>query len=109
MARLADKDEIPIYFKSKIILTISSNENGVQNAIERISGLDKGQINELCIDLISSHLRNFFAGISYEEIKNRERASVKIEESLKEPLEKVGIVIINTDIIELKKIEEQIK
>jgi flotillin len=107
--RLTDKDEIPVYLKAKIMLSISSNENTIQNAIERISGLNKEQINEVCLNLIPGQLRALFAGISFDEIKTREKANSKIETWLKEPLENMGIVIINTDIIELKKIEQQNK
>jgi uncharacterized membrane protein YqiK len=104
LEKLHDKDDMLIYFKSKIILAISSNENELQNTIERISGLGKEQIKEICIDLISSQLRTFFSGVSYEELKIREKATIHITESLTEPLDKIGIKIINLDLIELKKV-----
>jgi flotillin len=102
--KLHDKDGILLHLKAKILLAISSYESEVQNAIERISGLNKAQINELSIDLVSSHLRSFFAVISIDETKDREKITASLIEAIKVPLEDIGLRIMNLDIIEIKKV-----
>jgi flotillin len=104
LAKLHDKDGISLHLNAKILLAISSFENEVQNAIERISGLNKAQISELSTDLMASHTRTFFSSIQVEETKNREKITSTLVEALKVPIEDIGLKIINLDIIEIRQI-----
>jgi uncharacterized membrane protein YqiK len=102
--KLHDKDGISLHLHSKILLAISSYESELQNAIERISGLNKAQISELSKDIISSHTRTFFNSIAMEETRSRETITNKLIESFKVPLEDIGLKIMNLDIIEIRRI-----
>jgi len=104
MEKIYDKNGNSIYLKLKLLLSISTFETEVQNAVERLSGLSKNQINELSKDLISGHLRSFFINTMIEETREREKISQSMLETLKTPLEEVGLKIMNLDIIEVRKI-----
>ena len=89
-------------FKAKLILSISTYEEEVKNAIERISGLGREKVIELSRDIISGHLRSFFLGISKNEIVDHLILKNKIAEELEQPLEDIGLRIMNMDLMELQ-------
>jgi uncharacterized membrane protein YqiK len=101
--KLQDKDGLLLHLHAKILLAISSYESELQNAIERISGLNKVQISELSKDLISSHMRTFLTTIPMEDTRNRGIITNMLIEALKTPREDIGLRIMDLYIIEIAK------
>jgi uncharacterized membrane protein YqiK len=102
--KLIDNQGKAYQLSLKAILSISSEENVLQKSIERISGLSKEKIDNIVSDLIISHIRSYFAGISGEEYKNRENFKLSLTSLLVEPLEEFGIKILNVDVVEVNEI-----
>jgi len=101
---LLSKNEKRYQFNVKFILAINPDENVLYKSLERISGLSDEQLQQIALDMISGQLRTLFINMDDIEISNRSKVDYKIFQSLYEPLDNLGLQLLNLDIIELKQI-----
>jgi flotillin len=100
---LINKNEKPYFFNAKFILSINPDENVLYKSLERISGLSREQLEQLSTDMISGQLRSLFYNLDVAELENRGKLDYQLFQSLLEPLDNLGLQLINLDIIEFRK------
>jgi flotillin len=96
-------ENIRVAVPSVFTVAIGTEEEVRQNAAIRLLGLDAVQIKRQAQDIIFGQLRQVIASMKIEEI-NRDRDAFlhKIQQSLEPELKKIGLVLINVNITDLK-------
>ena len=96
------RDNGQVSITATYTFAISSNEQIIENAAERLLGLPTEAITELVGDIIEGQFRRQAADITAEQILE-DRGSVidRIEKAINVDLNKVGLFIINTNVREL--------
>jgi flotillin len=96
-------ENIRVAVPSVFTVAIGTEEEVRQNAAIRLLGLDAVQIKRQAQDIIFGQLRQVIASMKIEEI-NRDRDAFlhKIQQSLEGELKKIGLVLINVNITDLK-------
>lgn len=98
-----DKEGSLIKINAKFILAISTDELVIEHAFERISGLPREQISNLAKELIESDLRSFISeNTGLDKLQNNDFKN-QLFQSIKEPLEDIGLMIMNVDLVEVKR------
>jgi flotillin len=96
-------ENIRVAVPSVFTVAIGTEPAVQQNAAIRLLGLDTAQIKRQAQDIIFGQLRQVIASMKIEEI-NRDRDAFlhKVQQSLEPELRKIGLVLINVNITDLK-------
>jgi len=96
-------ENIRVAVPSVFTVAIGTEEDVRQNAAIRLLRLDQMQIKRNAQDIIFGQLRQVIASMKIEEI-NRDRDAFlhRIQTSLEPELKKIGLVLINVNITDLK-------
>lgn len=93
------EQNIRISIPSTFTIGISSDEQFMQKAAERLLGHTRDQIIEAASDIIVGQLRSIVSGLKIEEINaDREKFLVQIKDTLTPELRKIGLDLINVNI-----------
>jgi flotillin len=96
-------ENIRVAVPSVFTVAIGVEPEVQQNASIRLMGLDQNQIKRQAQDIIFGQLRQVIASLRIEEInKDRDAFLQKIQHSLEPELKKIGLVLINVNIHDLR-------
>lgn len=100
---LKDKNNIPVNVPSTYTIGISTSRGIMENAAERLLGLDLTQIRLLGQDIIFGQLRAVIATMGIEVINSdRDLLIEKIEAGVQIELSKVGLRLINVNVQDIQ-------
>ncbi|MFN7022075.1 MAG: flotillin family protein [Phycisphaerales bacterium] len=93
------QNNIRVNVPSTFTVGISTDPVLMNNAAERLLGLNQMQIQELVQDIILGQLRLVIATLTIEEInRDREKFMAEINQNVAEEVNKIGLVLINVNI-----------
>ncbi len=93
------QQNIRVNTPSTFTVGISTEPGVMENAAERLLGLDLGRVQELAKDIIFGQMRVVIATMPIEEINaDRDKLIEKIYEGVEVELKKVGLRLINVNI-----------
>jgi flotillin len=93
------EQNIRISMPSTFTIGVSSDEEFMQKAAERLLGLSQQQIVEQASDIIFGQLRSVVSGLTIEEINtDRIKFLANIKDSVTPELNKIGLTLINVNI-----------
>ena len=93
--------------RSTFVVAISTEAGVIENAAERLLGLDLKQIRLLCQDIICGKMRVVIATMDIESINaDRDLLIEKITAEVELELTKVGLRLIKVNINDISKAEE---
>ncbi|MDD3117861.1 MAG: SPFH domain-containing protein [Victivallales bacterium] len=96
------KQNIRINVPSVFTVGISTREDIMGNAADRLFGQDQDSISELAKDIIFGQLRLVIASMTIEEINaDRETFLRQVETNVAEELNKVGLELLNVNITDI--------
>jgi flotillin len=96
------KQNIRVNVPSRFTIGISTEPSIMQNAAERLLGLDQDMIQELAQEIIFGQLRLVVASMDIEEINtDRDKFLSHITHSVEAELKKVGLKLINVNITDI--------
>ena len=100
------KQNIQVNTRSTFVVAISTEAGVIENAAERLLGLDLKQIRLLCQDIICGKMRVVIATMDIESINaDRDLLIEKITAEVELELPKVGLRLINVNIHDVSKAE----
>ena len=96
------KQNIRVDVPCRFTIAISSEPSNMNNAAERLLGLDKGQIQDLAKDILFGQLRLVIATMSIEEINSdRDKFLANISTNVEQELSKIGLRLINVNVTDI--------
>jgi flotillin len=96
------KQNIRVNVPSRFTIGVSTEPGVMQNAAERLLGLDQNNIQELAQEIIFGQLRLVVASMDLEEINSdRDKFLTNISKSVESELKKVGLKLINVNITDI--------
>lgn len=96
------KQNIRVNVPSRFTIGVSTEPGVMQNAAERLLGLDLQDIQELAKEIIFGQLRLVVASMDIEEINSdRDKFLSNISQSVESELKKVGLKLINVNITDI--------
>ena len=96
------KQNIRVNVPSRFTIGVSTEPGIMQNAAERLLGLNQSDIQELAQEIIFGQLRLVVASMDIEEINNdRDKFLTNISQSVESELKKVGLKLINVNITDI--------
>lgn len=96
------KQNIRVDVPSRFTVAISTDEQSMMNAAERLLGLPRQEIEDLAQDIIFGQLRATIATMDIEEINSdRERFEKSVMDNIETELRKVGLSVINVNISDI--------
>ncbi len=96
------KQNIRVNVPSRFTIGVSTEPGIMQNAAERLLGLDQNNIQELAQEIIFGQLRLVVASMDIEEINSdRDKFLTNISKSVESELKKVGLKLINVNITDI--------
>ena len=96
------KQNIRVNVPSRFTIGVSTEPGVMQNAAERLLGLDQNSIQELAQEIIFGQLRLVVASMDIEEINSdRDKFITNISKSVESELKKVGLKLINVNITDI--------
>jgi flotillin len=96
-------ENIRIATPATMTVAIGTDDEHQHNAATRLLGLDQNEIQKIASDIIIGQMRQVIASMKIEEInKDREVFLKNIEKSLEPELKKIGLWLINVNIVDLK-------
>ena len=96
------KQNIRVNVPSRFTIGISVEPGVMQNAAERLLGLNNNAIQELAQEMILGQLRLVIATMEIEEINsNRDKFMAEISNNVETELKKVGLRLINVNITDI--------
>lgn len=97
------KQHIRVDVPSTFTIAISTEEGIMQNAAERLLGLNQQQIKDLAKDIIFGQLRLVIATMDIEEINaDRDKFYANISSNVEQELKKIGLKLINVNVTDIK-------
>jgi flotillin len=97
------KQNIRVDVPSKFTVGISTEQDSMGNAAERLLGLSSDQIQELARDILFGQLRLVIATMSIEEINSdRDRFLDYVSKNVELELKKIGLKLINVNVTDIK-------
>jgi len=97
------KQNIRVDVPSKFTVGISTEQDSMGNAAERLLGLSSDQIQELARDILFGQLRLVIATMSIEEINSdRDRFLENVSKNVEQELKKIGLKLINVNVTDIK-------
>ncbi|WP_298479006.1 flotillin family protein [uncultured Maribacter sp.] len=96
------KQNIRVNVPSRFTIGVSTEPGIMQNAAERLLGLNQDNIQELAQEIIFGQLRLVVASMDIEEINSdRDKFLTNISKSVESELKKVGLKLINVNITDI--------
>lgn len=96
------RQNIRVNVPSKFTVGISTEPDVMQNAAERLLGLNVDQVQTLAEDIILGQLRLTIATMDIEEINaDRDKFYTNISNNVGEEIKKLGLKLINTNITDI--------
>ncbi len=96
------RQNIRIDVPSRFTVGISTEQNIMQNAAERLLGLSLGTIQELAKDIIFGQLRLVIATMDIEEINtDRDKFLDQVSRNVETELKKIGLRLINVNVTDI--------
>lgn len=96
------KQNIRVDVPCRFTVGISTEPKNMNNAAERLLGLDKQQIQDLAKDILFGQLRLVIATMSIEEINSdRDKFLANISANLEQELCKIGLRLINVNVTDI--------
>ena len=96
------KQNIRVNVPSRFTIGISTEPGVMQNAAERLLGLEQDHIQDLAQEIIFGQLRLVVASMDIEEINSdRDKFLTNISQSVETELRKVGLKLINVNITDI--------
>ena len=96
------KQNIRIDVPSRFTVGISTEQGVMQNAAERLLGLQLSEIQELSKDIIFGQLRLIIATMDIEEINtNRDKFLAAVSDNVETELKKIGLRLINVNVTDI--------
>ncbi len=96
------KQNIRVNVPSRFMVGISTQPGVMQNAAERLLGLDQAAIQHLAADIIFGQLRVVIATMDIEEINaDREKFLINVSGSVEHELIKIGLKLINVNVTDI--------
>lgn len=97
------KQNIRVDVPSRFTVGISTEPAVMQNAAERLLGLQRPQIHDLAKDIILGQMRLVVAMMDIEEINNnRDKFLANIASNVEAELNKIGLKMINVNVTDIK-------
>jgi flotillin len=104
------EQNIRVSIPSTFTIGISSDEQYMQLAAERLLGFSQQQIVEAASDIIFGQLRSIVSGLKIEEINaDRDKFLSQIKDTLTPELEKIGLTLINVNIRDITDASDYIE
>ena len=96
------RQNIRIDVPSRFTVGISTDDGVMQNAAERLLGLQLSEIQELSKDIIFGQLRLIIATMDIEEINtNRDKFLAAVSDNVETELKKIGLRLINVNVTDI--------
>ncbi len=97
------KQNIRVDVPSRFTVGISTEPGIMENAAERLLGLNKESIHDLAKDIIFGQLRLVVAMMDIEEINsNRDKFLANVASNVEAELKKIGLKLINVNVTDIK-------
>lgn len=97
------KQNIRVDVPSRFTIGISTEPGVMENAAERLLGLNKEAIHNLALDIIFGQLRLVVATMDIEEINNnRDKFLSNVSSNVEAELKKVGLKLINVNLTDIR-------
>jgi flotillin len=97
------KQNIRLDVPSRFTVGISTEPGVMQNAAERLLGLQRPAIHDLAKDIILGQMRLVVAMMDIEEINNsRDKFLANIASNVESELKKIGLKMINVNVTDIK-------
>lgn len=97
------KQNIRVDVPSRYTVGISTEPNVMQNAAERLLGMQRPAIHDLAKDIILGQMRLVVAMMDIEEINsNRDKFLANIASNVEAELNKIGLKMINVNVTDIK-------
>jgi flotillin len=97
------KQNIRVDVPSKFTVGISTESGVMENAAERLLGLQRNDIHALAHDIIVGQMRLVVAMMDIEEINNnRDKFLNNVSHNVEAELKKIGLKLINVNITDIK-------
>jgi flotillin len=97
------KQNIRVDVPSKFTVGISTETGIMENAAERLLGLQRADVHALAHDIIVGQMRLVVAMMDIEEINtNRDKFLLNVSHNVEVELKKIGLKLINVNITDIK-------
>ena len=97
------KQNIRVDVPSKFTVGISTEQGVMENAAERLLGLQRNDVHALAHDIIVGQMRLVVAMMDIEEINtNRDKFLLNVSHNVEVELKKIGLKLINVNITDIK-------
>lgn len=97
------KQNIRVDVPSKFTVGISTEAGVMENAAERLLGLQRNDVHALAHDIIVGQMRLVVAMMDIEEINtNRDKFLLNVSHNVEVELKKIGLKLINVNITDIK-------
>lgn len=97
------KQNIRVDVPSRFTVGISTEPNVMQNAAERLLGMQRPAVHDLAKDIILGQMRLVVAMMDIEEINNnRDKFLANIASNVEAELNKIGLKMINVNVTDIK-------
>lgn len=97
------RQNIRVDVPSRFTVGISTDVNVMNNAAERLLGLDLQNIQELAKDIIFGQLRLVVATMDIEEINtDRDKFLANVSQNVEAELQKIGLRLINVNVTDIR-------
>jgi flotillin len=104
------KQNIRVDVPSRFTVGISIEPGVMQNAAERLLGLDHNSVKELAKDILFGQLRLVIATMDIEEINaDRDKFLMNVSQNVEQELKKIGLKLINVNVTDIKDESEYIE
>jgi flotillin len=97
------RQNIRVDVPSRFTVAVSTEPGTMNNAAERLLGLQRQQIHDLAKDIIFGQLRLVVATMDIEEINNnRDKFLANVASNVEAELKKIGLKLINVNVTDIK-------
>ena len=97
------KQNIRVDVPSQFTVGISNEEGAMQNAAERLLGLDQSTIRKLAYNIIVGQMRLVIATMDIEEINvDRDKFLANVSTNVGAELKKIGLQLINVNVTDIQ-------
>lgn len=103
LSNALSKQNIRVDVPSRFTVGISTEVGVMQNAAERLLGLNHEMIKELAKDILFGQLRLVIATMDIEEINSdRDKFLANVTKNVEQELKKIGLKLINVNVTDIK-------
>jgi flotillin len=103
LSNALSKQHIRVDVPSRFTVAISTEPGVMQNAAERLLGLNQQMVKELAQDILFGQLRLVIATMDIEEINSdRDKFLSNVSSNVEQELKKIGLKLINVNVTDIK-------